>query len=228
MGLPRLTAVGFVGTYLGMDCGQAILEYGRRRETLDSWLTYLEIKLGPLVAHHRDLAGCEAMVHKYCRRRGIPRVVHRGRALMGGPDCAMIYQTDGDEGKLDDSNLTRLMPEVPPSAAENALLKAIKLLIALPEDRDEEPTVTWKTVQKARVESLWIIKLYPDGSWDDEGPRPKVIGDVDHGHLFDGSGDQCERCGLDASAFAAYTFDGEPLPLCEGVLSGCLVGGHHP
>jgi len=228
VGQPRLTPVAFVGTDLGMDCGQAILEYGRRRETLDEVLSYLQLKLGPLIAHHRDLAGCEAMVHKFCRRRGIPRVIHQGKAMMGGPDRAMIHLTDGDEGKLADDNLTRLIAEVPPTAAERSLLAAAKLLIALPEDNVERPTTTWKCVKRAREAGLWIIKLYPDGSWDDEGQRPLGIGDVDTGHDFASLGDQCARCGLNGSDLAGVVFDGDAMPLCEAVLSGCLVGGHHP
>lgn len=217
MGRPKVAiAIAFTGNPIGYDCDQPILEYGRRKATIGLWLDYLEHKLGPLVVHHRDYAGADAAFHKQCGARGIPRVIFQHHDQREGR--AMIHTNDWND-KLD-----KLVPAgnewitTMPNVAEAKLIASSRILIAAPRDVVEpKVALVAKTVAKAREAKLWIIKVYADGTWDDEGPRPSGLGDIDTGHDFGRLGDQCSRCNFDG--LARYVFDGEPMPFCEPLIA---------
>jgi hypothetical protein len=212
------THIGFTGNQIGYDSGQPILEWGRRKTTIAMWLEYLRAKLKSLVAHHGDCEGSDAAFHKQCLKLRIPRVIHP-------PDRtgkrAMIHQIDELDGKLPPDNYTSLLPMEPYLDRNRAIVDTTALMIAAPRGRAEElRSGTWSTIRYARQARRWIIIVWPDGSWDDEGPRPAWCRIPDgrfepdeYGHLWDG--DHCVQCGFDATDALAWTSTMPDLPKCQ-------------
>ncbi len=208
MASPRVvTPIGFTGTREGYG-------HGDRGKAMFDWLVYLRAGYGAIEAHHGDCDGSDKAFHNQCRAMGIPRVIH---PPINPKHRAFADRTDAAYG-LTKSNYTIVLSPGAYLDRDQDIVNVGKVLLATPKGRAPEPgSGTWATINMARGARLWIILVYPDGSWQDEGPRPLWCGIRDEryiepdelGHRWDG--DHCIVCGFDHTDAIGF---GSKLPTC--------------
>lgn len=226
-----VTPIGFTGTEEGYNCGADLEHQGERGRTMFQWLVYLRAKLGRIEVHHGDCIGSDRDVHGQCLALGIPRVLH---PPVNPSKRAFAHKIDGVGFTINASNTSMVLDPEPYLDRDWVIVDRTVILLATPKGRAEEiRSGTWATIRHARAAKRWIIIVYPDGTWQDEGPRPswclipdeKLIEPDDLGHRWDG--DWCIGCGFDATDAMAYGSK-HPFPTCEewrGTACLCRTGG---
>lgn len=189
-----MTPIGFTGTQLGYHAPDD--SERQRGKTMFCWLVYLRERLGPIEGHHGDCDGSDKQFHGQCRALGIPRVIH---PPTNEYKRAFAHRTDnGCIAK------TTILDPLPFLERNRVIVDVSWMLLTTPATRAEEMrSGTWSTIRYARQARRWIVKIWPDGSWNDEGPRPEwFMGSVCCCRT--GSAMICKRCA-----------DGEPSCDCD-------------
>lgn len=220
-----VTAIGFTGTQEGYNGGASLEDQGERGRTMFAWLAYLRARLKLIEVHHGDCVGSDLDCHEQCRAMGIPRVLHPpvNPALR-----AFAHKRDGVGYTISAANTSTVLDPEPYLDRDWVIVDRTQILLAAPKGKAEEQrSGTWATIRHARAAKRWIIIVYPDGTWKDEGQRPgwctieddRYIVPDDLGHRWDG--DTCINCGFDATD--AMGFGDQPLPRCEAwSMAACL------
>lgn len=210
------THIGFTGNQIGYDAGAEIGCLGERGRTMYYWLSYLRVHYRHVIGHHGDCIGSDLRFHQQCRSMRIPRIIHP-------PDNdskrAFAHLSDGVDYTLSAQNTSVVLPPEPYIERNHAIVDQTVMLLATPKTRAEERrSGTWATIRYARQALRWIVIVWPDGTWSDEGPRPAWF------DLHQWDGDTCVRCGFDAVDAMAYREFREagsdelkvpPLPTCR-------------
>lgn len=155
---------------------------------------------------------------------GINRVLHPpyNSALR-----AFCHQTDGFSYSI--LSMSTVLEPQPYLDRNGDVVGASAIFLAAPKGKAEElESGTWSTIRKAKLAKLWVILVYPDGTWEDFGPRPawcgirddRYIAPDEQGHRWDG--DHCIQCGFDY--VDAQGFGKGPIPTCAewGKPAACL------
>lgn len=215
------THIGFTGNQLGYDAGASIAERGERGKTMFRWLVYLRHHYKTIIGHHGDCMGSDRDFHNQCRGLGIPRILH---PPYNESKRAFAHKSDGLLYTITAANTSMILAPGPYLDRNHAIVDSTALLLATPRGRAEEQrSGTWATVRYARAARKWIIIVYPDGTWQDEGPRPawcmikdgRFIAPDELGHRWDG--DTCIACGFDATDANAWHDDmpNTQIPTCR-------------